>query len=275
MPTPSIEFNTTLYNQNEIKSMISQFQDKGYVVLPDVLERESVAPFVDELNEIMYFDGIKYTIPDDAQHYIECLKAPKVQQVLPFSLSHSQAKPYPSLHTTIIIIETDETRGEYAPGWHKDREPEGMPSQSYHYPLDVFVAFYFEDITDEHGPTLIVPGSHRDANLTYNNSESEAIHLRKEDALLIDQRAWHRGSPRTAPGTRFLIVYGLYALPHFYGATFHMPLSQRREWLNAEKMKDRVLMGGPFAPPDLETLEIMKKQLEEAGPSNMTYPRQT
>lgn len=275
MNEPAIKFVDDLYTDKEIEEMLYEFREKGYVVLPDVLQRESVEPFSKQLSDVMVFDGLKYTIPDDLPHYIHCLKAPRVLQVLPSSLSHSVAKPYPSLHTTIIIIETDEMRGQYAPDWHKDREPDGMPSQSYHYPLDVFVAFYYEDITEDHGPTMIVPGSHRDLSLTpYNGSPIEPIYCRKQDALLLDQRAWHRGTPRKAPGTRFLIVYGLYAMPHFYGANCHMPLSQRKEWLSAQKMRERILYGGPFAPPDLETLEIMKKQLEEAGPPQITYPRQ-
>ena len=58
------------------------------------------------------------------------------RQLLPDTLSHSQAKPKPCLHTTIVIIQKDGNTS-YIPDWHKDREPDGMPSKEYHYPLDV------------------------------------------------------------------------------------------------------------------------------------------
>jgi ectoine hydroxylase-related dioxygenase (phytanoyl-CoA dioxygenase family) len=68
-----------------------------------------------------------------------------------------------------------------------------MPGKEYLYPLDVFLAFYFEDIDEDHGPTQILPGSHRDVSLRPNtDAPVESILLNMEDALLIDQRAWHR-----------------------------------------------------------------------------------
>lgn len=274
-----LEFIDQLYEQDQVEAMIKEFQEKGYVILPDVLKRDSVDQFVKQLDEIKTFDGLKYTIPDDKPHYIHCANAPRGRQFLPSLLSHSQAKPFPSLHTTIIVIETEEKRG-YAPDWHKDREPDGMAGKEYHYPLDVFLAFYFEDMTDDHGPTLIIPGSHRDQSLmpTTEGVQIDAIHCRKQDALLIDQRAWHRGTSRKVSGTRFLIVYGLYALPHFYGTTFHMPMSQRHEWVNAGNMRDRIFFGGPFAPPDEEALQkLLKEQNEDNGNNEFkrTFPKQT
>ncbi len=267
MDEPAIQFVEGAYSDNETQKMIAQFRNKGYVVLPDVIKGETVAPFVKQLEEIMSFDGIKYFLPDDQPHYMHCAMAPKARQILPAALSHSQAKPKPCIDTTIVIIQTKDSVA-YIPDWHKDREPDGMPGNEYHYPLDVFLAFYFEDmLTDDKGPTLIIPGSHRDVSLTptKNADQVEPIYLRKEDCLLIDQRAWHRGSLRTVPGNRFLIVYGVYALPHFYGNTSHMPRSQLRAWIRAKNINDRIYLGGPYSPPDIEDLDLVRKELEEMG----------
>jgi hypothetical protein len=275
MKEPALRFIEEPYPENTIHKMVHEFQEKGYVILPDVFGRESVDSFVKQLTEIMVFDGLKYTIPDDLPHYIHCAHTPRARQILPFVLSHSIAKPFPCLHTTIIIIETDEKRG-YAPEWHKDREPDGMPDEAYHYPLDAFVGFYFEDMTEDHGPTLVIPGSHRDAAMTpHSGAPVEPVYCRKQDALLLDQRVWHRGTPRKAPGNRFLIVYGYYAMPHFYGATFHMPRSQRRAWMGAGSMRERIFFGGPFAPPDKATLKEMDEILDQIGDYTVSFPRQT
>ncbi len=263
MNEPKLLFNETPYAPDEIERMAQEFRERGYVVLPDVFERASVPDFKRQLEELMFHNGVAYTLPDDAPHYIHAALALRGRQILPRALSASVAKPMPSIHTTIIVIETDETRGEYAPEWHKDREPDGMPGNEYHYPLDVFLAFYFEDIDDEHGPTQIIPGSHRNVAMTpHNDAPVESIHLRMEDALLIDQRAWHRGIPRNAPGTRFVIVYGVYALPHHYGTNFQMPRAQLHQWVNAANTQDRVYFGGPFAPPTQETIQTFSEELE-------------
>lgn len=275
MKKPALQFIDAPYPDDAVRKMVREFQEKGYVILPDVFERRSVDRFVKELTDVMVFNGLQVTIPDDLPHYIHCAYTPRARQILPFALSHSVAKPSPVLHTTIIIIETDEKRG-YAPEWHKDREPDGMPDNTYHYPLDVFVGFYFEDMTENHGPTLVIPGSHRDTAMTpHSGAPIEAVTCRKQDALLLDQRVWHRGTPRKALGNRFLIVYGYYALPHFYGATFHMPRAQRRAWMQAGNMRDRIFFGGPFAPPDKETLQEMTETLNQTGGYNTSFPRQT
>ena len=265
MKEPALQFNTELYSQNEIAEMINSFKDKGYAILPKVFKRESIPLFKKQLEEIIVHNGLAYTIPDDSPHYIVSALAPRGRQILPYALSHSVAKAMPTLHTSIFVIETNETRGKYAPQWHKDREPDGMPGEEYHYPKDVFLAFYFEDIDDEHGPTQIIPGSHRDVSLLPNtDAPVESIHLKMEDALLIDQRAWHRGVARKAQGTRFVIVYGMYAMPHHYGTNFQMPKSQLKQWMSAKTVKDRVYFGGPFAPPTLETLKAFKEEYKNS-----------
>ncbi len=276
MMPPKAKFIEESYQIEEVNRMVSEFQEKGYTILRNVFERESVKEFKKQLEELMYFNGNAYTLPDDTPHYIHGALAPRGRQLLPYLLSHSEAKPMPVIHTTIIVIETDEARG-YAPEWHKDRQPDGMPGKEYHYPDDVFLAFYFEDIDENHGPTQIIPGSHRDVNLKPNtDAPVESIYLKMEDALLIDQRTWHRGVSRIAPGTRFVIVYGVYAMPHYYGTTKQMPRIQMKHWMNATSLKDRVYFGGPFAPPTQETINAFQEEFNESiFLQNMIFPKQT
>ena len=269
MEIPAMQFVEKLYSKDKVNEMMSEFREKGYVVLPDVIKRETVDPFVEQLEKLMFNDGLSWRLPDDSPHYIHCAKTPRGYQVLPPALSRSATKPFPCLHTTIVVIQKG-ADDSYIPGWHKDREPDGMPNNEYHWPLDVFLGFYFEDMEEKHGPTVILPGSHKDVSITpwSGTVEPEAIYCRKQDALLLDQRAWHRGTARTATGNRFLIVYGYYAMPHFYGTTFKMPSAQRNAWINAEGMRERIPFGGPFAPPDQEVLTHMSKELEERKKSN-------
>lgn len=255
---PALEFVDELYSPQELQNLTHFFREQGYVVLPDLLKRETVDCFTRQLEAIMFYDGISWRLPDDAPHYVHPANTPRGAQVLPETLSRSVAKPLPALHTTMIILQKG-ADDSYIPDWHKDREPDGMPPGEYHWPLDVFLGFYLEDMTDDHGPTLVLPGSHRDPSITPWDGKTEpvAIHCRKQDALLLDQRTWHRGTSRKVTGNRYLMIYGYYAMPHFYGSTFKMPRAQRHAWLEAKTMKERVLYGGPFAPPDHNDLEQM------------------
>jgi hypothetical protein len=275
MTPPKAKFIEELYDENQLHQMVFEFQEKGYTILPNVFERESVKEFKAQLEEIMYFNGNAYTIPDNLPHYMHSILAPRCRQILPFALSHSVTKAIPALHTSIFVIETDEMRGQYAPDWHKDREPDGMPGKEYHYPKDVFIGFYFEDIDEDQGPTQIIPGSHRDNSLLPNiDAPVESIHLRMEDALLLDQRAWHRGVARKAPGTRFVFVYGMYAMPHHYGTTFQMPRIQMKHWMHAKSLKDRVFFGGPFAPPTQETINAFQEEYDQSERlQQLTFPK--
>lgn len=269
MEKPALRFVEELYSETEIATMMEQFRSEGYVVLPDVLDRSTIDPFVEQLESIMFHDGLSWRLPDDAPHYIYCANSPRGYQVLPPALSRSAAKPYPCLHTTIVVIQKG-ADDSYIPEWHKDREPDGMPENEYHWPLDVFLGFYFEDMTQAHGPTVILPGSHKDPSITpwSDSVDPVPIYCRKQDALLLDQRAWHRGTSRKATGNRFLIVYGYFALPHFYGATFRMPRAQRTSWLHASSIRERILYGGPFAPPDKEDIETITHAIEERKKEN-------
>lgn len=249
MTEPALRFVNEPYDPETVAGLLAEFREKGFVVLPDLFERETVLPFVSQLEELMVHDGIAYRIPDEAPHFMHGGCAPRIRQVLPGALSPSIQKPPPSFSMTVWIIETADARGDI-PEWHKDRMPDGMPGTDYHYPLDVFVGLYFEDTTPEHGPTRVIPGSHRDMSLLPDTEAPvEDVFCRKQDGLLIDQRTWHAGSRRTVPGTRFLAVYGYYAVPIFYSFVFPMPRSQRDAWDRATTRDDRIFFGGPHARP--------------------------
>jgi ectoine hydroxylase-related dioxygenase (phytanoyl-CoA dioxygenase family) len=147
------------------------------------------------------------------------------------------------------LISTEDLTDQ-VPGWHKDREPEGMPGKEYHYPIDVFAGFYFDDVTDEKGPLKIIPGSHWDGMITpYTDHEHRSVYCRKEDGIILDQRTWHSGTPRTVPGMRFLVVYAYYLVPVHYGRTHIMPSIQREVWMKQTTRNDQAFWGGTFGPP--------------------------
>ena len=254
MEEPSLKFTTELYDPATLQALLSQFREEGYVVLPGIYQRPSLDSFFAEVTAALVSDGVEWRVPDDSPLMMWPALAPRVRQVLPGALSHSVAAPLPCMYMSRWLVQAPDEPDSIAE-WHKDREPEGMPGKEYHYPNDVFIGMYFEDMTMEKGPTRIIPRSHRDPSLLPNHAPHVDVLLNKEDGLLLDQRTWHRGTPRTTNGFRILIVYGFYGAPQHYGQCFPMPRAQVQAWLKATTRKDIVYFGGVFTPPnELRTL---------------------
>ena len=247
---PALKFNSDLYTPEVMGTILDQFREKGWARLPQLFERESVDAFVEQVHRARFHNGLEWTLPDDQPIFVWAAQAPRIRQVIVPAMSYSVAPPVPSLFLSVWIIQPVDTP-QVVPKWHKDRQPEGMPGNQYHYPDDVFVAMYFEDMTEECGPALIVPGSHRDGAITpWSGEPHEAMLGRKEDGILLDQRAWHCGMPRTLPGTRLTALYGYFPVPLFYGAPLRMPRAQRDAWMKAGSREDQGFWGGIFRPPD-------------------------
>ena len=77
MNAPKLLFNETLYSPSEIECMVLEFQERGYVVLSNVFQRGSVPGFKQQLEELMFHNGVAYTLPDDSPHYIHAALAPR------------------------------------------------------------------------------------------------------------------------------------------------------------------------------------------------------
>jgi hypothetical protein len=91
---PAIELVEELYTADESKAMVERFREDGFVILPDVFKRETVEPFLSQLEELMFHDGLPWRLPDDASHYTYCAKTPRGFQLLPDVLSRSVVKPF-------------------------------------------------------------------------------------------------------------------------------------------------------------------------------------
>lgn len=247
---PLLRFNNERYDPETLGAILSDFREKGYARLPDVFERSTVDAFLKQLQGVMYHNGLEIKVPDDSPLIIWAAQAPRIRQVLTPALSHSVAHPLPCLYMSIWAIQPEGAKGGIAT-WHKDREPDGMPGKEYHYPKDVFVGMYFEDMEEKLGPTRIVVGSHRDVSITpYTDAVQENILCRRQDAYLLDQRAWHCGTPRTVPGTRTVVVYGYYPVPFHYSFPLRMPGAQEAGWVRARSREDMAFFGGIWAPPE-------------------------
>ena len=167
---PSLKFVEEPYPLRHLGNLLAQFRAKGFVVLPNVFERESVDDFRQEVEAaVVKNQGGRLELPDDRPELVYPLRAPRIRAPLCGALSPSQIATKVSVFETAWLISQS---GEMAGGWHKDRQHEGMPGREYHYPLGVHLGIYYRDMEDiEDGPTAVVPRSHQDQSLNpYNGS---------------------------------------------------------------------------------------------------------
>ena len=164
----ALRFNEQPYNFNEGGNILAQFRGRGWAVLRNVFDRDSV----DAFRELLLSRceppslstaklGARYVLPDDAPETVAPLYAPRLRQILPQTLSAPRTigQPRASLVEASWIIE-HEGSPESAPesprrAWHKDQQHEGIGSGGYEYPLDVHLAIYLQDVESlECGPTV-------------------------------------------------------------------------------------------------------------------------
>jgi len=159
------------------------------------------------------------------------------------------APPQPALIRSTWLIKPSNPDERLVHDWHKDADHHCVScAEGYVRPSIVHVGAYFADMTPEHGPTYVIPRSHRDPKASpYNGSQEEPFLCQKQDMLLWDQRTWHRASKRTIEGLRILALFAYYPL-HAVGGAINMSSAQREALNNAKDPNEQLLFGGLFKP---------------------------
>lgn len=247
MTAPSLRFREEPYDPNRLNNLLLQFRAKGYVVLPDLFERESVDAFLAEVQAVVkQNEQGRWIMPDDQPAIYWPIRAPRLRNVLPAALYPAKMTPKVSVFETAWLI--SET-GKEGVNWHKDRQHEGALGRDYHYPECVHLGMYFRDMEVEDGPTRVIPGSHVDQNLNpYNNSPIDYMLPRKQDAVLWDQRCWHAATARQKLGLRIFALFGFQPVQAFGNYPLRaMPRALVQAWLDAEGTEDEAYFGGPWS----------------------------
>ncbi|MEK3882082.1 phytanoyl-CoA dioxygenase family protein [Paenibacillus sp. PL2-23] len=116
--------------------------------------------------------------------------------------------------------------------WHVDEAlffplPDGVEWDA-RIPVPIYLLnalYYLDDITEELGPTQVVPGSHRAGKHLsfseeiedYNGAGPVSILANAGDCLLFNSQIWHRGAPNLSDTPRYVqqIIYRKkFIVPH-------------------------------------------------------------
>lgn len=244
------------------QEQIRQFDEKGYLIVRNVLDKKTISRLVvasDHLissdletnrqsNPTGLYDGFRNTITlNDA--YIPLIRHPKILPLVVHLLgSNLQLMTSHLIYKYPNPLDTPETHR--APGWHRDYLQAMMALGHHSIPrIELKCAFYFTDLSQpKSGNTMVVPGSNlltKPLEIPKGQADpAGAIEplLNPGDCLLFENRTWHAGAVNLSDHTRKGIMIG-------YGYRWVMPMDFRRqsdEFIEKLSPLERFLVGEPY-----------------------------
>ena len=170
----SLRFVTGEYPAALTEALCHELKVRGFCVLPDVYERDSVTAFEAVIRSkagpgalfdvhaqpITSDNEKRWWLPNDAPELVEPIRAPRIRSFLKRALIPAK-EPRSKIQVFEAAWLVDPGDG---PGhWHQDYPHSGEPGQKlehYLYPENIYVACYFRDMAVADGPTQVIPGSH-------------------------------------------------------------------------------------------------------------------
>lgn len=233
-----IKFDERDWSKLTLGDQIRQIEVEGYLVLPDVIQPETVAALKQEAAQLettavdysehqrgcphVEFHGGEITKLIANPPMVEFLRALFGDEIVLMSYVYARSEPG---HPGISL--------------HADGQPYG--SQIFGYegscPFLVRVLYYLDDLTPDVSPFRVVPRSHLSMHAEANpyrryesHPEELAVTLRAGSAVLINHRVFHGNLPNVGDYPREMLALGF--RPGWAG-----PIETVDEWDAAEVAK--------------------------------------
>ncbi|MDA1139890.1 MAG: phytanoyl-CoA dioxygenase family protein [Planctomycetota bacterium] len=245
-----LKFTEDSLHPNTRGNILSKFRERGFAVVPAVFQRDSVDAFraqIESLIEKGEHPSQPLKLESDDPILVHPARGPRLIDILKGTFMAWNNEPHPVLFHPAWVVRPANPDQRLVHDWHKDADHEGKTNiLGYSRPTVVHVNMYFEDMTIERGPTYVVPRSHRDAKISpYDGAGEDPLVCNKGDAIIWDQRLWHRGSSRTEPGTRIVAIFGFFSVP-ITPEQWTVSTYQKNAYLAAETDQEKTLFGGPM-----------------------------
>ena len=202
-----------------------QLERDGFALIRDVLDAEATAALAAEIAAVFETSGTDRE--RDARNefrYAMLNRSPLAQKAIASRAILDAIEPLLGEDCHVIA----NTAWRNAPGhrgglWHIDAgphvpRPENVPwPDAIPYPVfAIGVHLFLEDCTLAHGPTAVLPGSHRsgrlppmdrldDLDLSFENKSPVLLPAKAGDAILFVSDVWHRGTPAQEGKGRFFL----------------------------------------------------------------------
>jgi ectoine hydroxylase-related dioxygenase (phytanoyl-CoA dioxygenase family) len=251
MEEPALTFNDTPFHDNDSGNILLRFRELGYAVVHNAFDPDSVDPYLEQVAARVQETGNPLNpclLPDDDPLLLEPAKAPRLLSMLRRAFSYDGFDVDACLFHPSWLVKPSAPDPKIVHSWHKDGDHECKAAlYGYLYPRRIHAWIPFADVTLAHGPTYVIPGSHRDADLSpYRGAAEEPLLCGKGDVIIWDQRTWHRASPRTLPGLRIIAIFGFCSVP----AGMRRTPGQRAAAAAAETDEHKILFDGPYGAAD-------------------------
>ncbi|MEM7128293.1 MAG: phytanoyl-CoA dioxygenase family protein [Chloroflexota bacterium] len=220
-----------MYTQEEMDF----FLENGYLHAPKVLNQEELAYYRGEFDRVWEAEKPKVN-----QHrllkydsFIELIEHPNI-------LNRQRAV----FGNQVQLLQYDLLRQ----GPQSD-----MPARSWHRdfifpgdrPLSINTILYLDEMTEERGPTRVVPGTHRGAEYPPEESRHDplsgevAAYGAAGDAVFINGAIWHTGGSNQTEGQRrgIFLYFGYWWMKRYESET-NLPW---QVWQNASEQRLRLL----------------------------------
>ena len=160
---PALKYVESLQHPNDEGNTLLQFRERGFAVLGNVFERDSVDAYLEQLRgEVKATDTwwSPLAIPQDSPLNVAPLLAPKLRKILPGCFWPVTERLMVQCMNMGFLVRPSKPDPRIVHDWHKDFAHQCLSCAGggYTYPLVVHVVMYFTDMTPEHGPTYVIPG---------------------------------------------------------------------------------------------------------------------
>lgn len=231
--------DSPIVEESVLQDWMRQFDQNGFLVIPDVLPADLVAELKADLDRML---GDTHQPEASAELWHRMFESSRAnlslfdrEPVVTFAerVIGDDRPAFGADHVHVIHNNSFRTRtGQGISGWHQDepayyRVTDGKPPTNVRLPVLLFTCnYYLTDVTAlEHGPTQFVPGSHlfgatppKSLDGTPWADQVVEAYGRAGTAVLFTCQTWHRGAPNRSDRTRYVsqVSYAHRTIGHRY-----------------------------------------------------------
>lgn len=257
--------NLKLRRADSAPAASAQLEQLGYAHVPNVLDAHEIAALAAEIDNV--FANSRRDRKQDKHNEFRhgmLSRSPLSQTAIAKRALLDVIEPLLGDDCHVIANTAWRNRGGHTGGpWHIDAgphvpRPEGVqwPDEIPYPVFAIGMHLFLEDCTMAHGPTAVLPGSHRsgrmppyermnDLELTFDNKAAVYLPAKAGDAILFVSDAWHRGTPAEAGKRRFFLQchYGRRDLAQRIVTTDKARQVSKAAAERAESERERLLIG--------------------------------
>jgi ectoine hydroxylase-related dioxygenase (phytanoyl-CoA dioxygenase family) len=208
-----------------VSALSTQLEREGYTHIKGVLDPDEIAALAAEMTEVFETSGPDrvHDVRDEFRHGM-FNRSPLSQKAIASRAILDVIEPLLGEDCHVIANTAwRNSHGHQGGNWHIDAGPHIPRAEGIEWPdaipypvFAIGMHLFVEDCTMEHGPTAVLPTSHRsgrfpprdrlaDLSLTYRNHEPKFLPAKAGDAILFVSDVWHRGTPAKEGLRRFFL----------------------------------------------------------------------